>query len=81
MITLHRSDIDKIYDEFDRRINIDIEDGTLPNDPRFIDIERKSRAQGLYGTIMALVPNENWQHIVWWIDEVEEQRYGKRLWE
>lgn len=73
MIILTKEDITKVYNELDRRMDMDIADGTIPK--RYIDEERKARLQGVYGTIMAIVPNRNWQDIVWWIDEIEEERY------
>lgn len=73
MIILTKEDITKVYNELDRRMDMDIADGTIPM--RYIDEERKARLQGVYGTIMAIVPNRNWQDIVWWIDEIEEERY------
>lgn len=36
------------------------------------------RLQGVYGTIMALASNANWREVVWWIDEIENERYGYR---
>lgn len=81
MVRLTKDDIEKIYDELDRRINEDIKDGNLPAREKYISEERASRAQGVYGTIMAIVPNDNWRDIVWWMDEIEEKRYGKRVWE
>ena len=70
-----RQDIEKVYDEFDRRMLIDIMDGTIPD-----CIERnyiyRDRLQGVYGTIMALASDENWREVVWWIDEIERKRYG-----
>lgn len=73
MHTFTKEDIVKVYDELDRRINMDVEDSIVPR--RYVEDERKSRLQGLYGTLMVLVPNENWREIVWWIDEIEEERY------
>lgn len=73
MLNLTKEDIVDVYDELDRRINMDIEDKTIP--ARYIEEERKARLQGVYGTLMALVPIKNWREIVWWIDEIEEERY------
>lgn len=36
------------------------------------------RLQGVYGTIMALASDANWREVVWWIDEIENERYGHR---
>lgn len=76
---LTRTDIEKVYDELDRRINNDVEDGLIPNSSRFIREEYRSRLQGVYGTIMALVPNENWRDIVWWMDDIEADRYSQEV--
>lgn len=80
MVTITKQDVEKIYDELDRRIQLDIEDGTIPNKDKWIWDERASRLQGVYGTMMAIVSNENWQKIVWWKDDIEEERYGERVW-
>lgn len=73
MYNFTKEDLIKVYDELDRRMNLDLEDGTVPR--RYATEERKARLQGVYGTLMALVPNKNWQSITWWIDEIEEERY------
>lgn len=76
-VTLTREQVEAIYDELDRRMDFDIKEGDIPaNKPKWIAEERKSRLQGLYGTIMALVSNGNWRDIVWWIQDIEEKRYG-----
>lgn len=83
MITLTKEDVIKVYDELDRRMEIDTEDMMdIPNFNinRWIWDERASRLQGVYGTIMALVPNRNWQDIVYWKNQIEEERYGRRVW-
>lgn len=77
--TLTREDIESVYDELDRRMYVDVKDGTIPYSERWIREERASRLQGVYGTLMALVPNRNWQDITTWIHEIEEKRYGERL--
>lgn len=77
MVTLTKEQVEAIYDELDRRMDGDIKDGSIPADkPKWIAEERKSRLQGVYGTIMAIVPNNNWRDIVWWIRETERKRYG-----
>ena len=78
MITLTKEQVEKVYDELDRRIAFDIKEGDIPaNKPKWIEQESRSRLDGVYGTMMALVPNSNWRDIVWWISEIEEKRYGK----
>jgi len=71
-----REDIEKVYDELDRRMEIDIRDEAIPWNGDSIREERASRLQGVYGTIMALAPDKNWQEVVRWFGEIEEERYG-----
>lgn len=81
LIVLKREDIERVYDELDRRIKVDIKDGTLPSGrDKWIWEERAARLQGVYGTLMVLVPNSNWRQIVQWKDDIEEERYGSRVW-
>lgn len=75
-----REDVKKVMDEFDRRLRMDIEDGTIPEKARYIREEIATRMQGVYGTIMAVVPNRNWQDVVWWIDEELQGRYSWTGW-
>lgn len=77
MVTLTKEQVEAVYDELDRRIDIDADWDAMADDAsKWIAEERKSRLQGVYGTIMAVVPNSNWQDIVRWIQEIEERRYG-----
>ena len=71
--TFTREDIIKVYDELDRRMEMDIKDGLIP--PRYIEEERKIRLQGVYGTLMCLCSPGNWLDITWWINTIEEERY------
>ena len=68
-LTLTRDQIEAIMAELKRRIDLDIEDGLMPNDRRYIRDEVSSRMQGVCGTIMAIVTDDNWQDIVWWLDD------------
>lgn len=72
-----KQDIKAVYDELDRRIELDMSDGTIP-DCIELKYTRSDRLQGVYGTLMALATNENWRDIVWWCEEIERERYG--LW-
>lgn len=71
-----RRDIERIYDELDRRMNADIKRGDIPADEQSIHNERITRLQGVYGTIMVTASDANWRDIVWWLDEIEAERYG-----
>lgn len=71
-----RKDIERIYDELDRRMDADIRRGDIPMDERAIHNERIARLQGVYGTIMVSVSDANWRDIVWWMDDIEAERYG-----
>ena len=75
-IRLTKEDIVKIYDELDRRMERDIKDYLEDNKEvkrQVIEIEYGARLQGVYGTIKAIVPNDNWCEIVRWIDEIEAE--------
>lgn len=77
MVTLTKEQVEAVYDELDRRIDIDADWDVAADDAsKWIAEERKSRLQGVYGTIMAIVPYSNWQDVVRWIQEIEERRYG-----
>ena len=81
-MTLTREDIVKVYDELDRRMELDIYDGTMSDKAgvaysrEWLVGEYEARMQGVYGTLMALVPNDNWCDIVTWIREIEYERYA-----
>ena len=70
-----QEDIEKVMAEFKRRIDMDIEDGDIPCNARFLRTEIAARMQGVYGTIMAVVPNRNWQDVVWWLNEELEKLF------
>ena len=75
-IRLTKEDIVKIYDELDRRMERDIKDYLDDNKEvkrQVIAIEYGARLQGVYGTIKAIVPNDNGCEIVRWIDEIEAE--------
>lgn len=70
-----REDIAKVMEETKRRMDFDIKEGVLPRNARYIKAELATRMQGVYGTIMAVVPNKNWCDIVWWLDDELEELY------
>lgn len=70
-----REDVTKVMKETKRRIDMDIHDGAIPQNARYIREEIALRMQGVYGTIMAVVPNSNWQDVVWWLHEELEELY------
>lgn len=74
-LTLNSDHIEAIMSELKRRIDLDIKDGTIPNDRRYIKDELSSRMQGVYGTIMSIVTMDNWCDIVWWLDDELEQLF------
>lgn len=69
MITFTQEDVKKVMAELKRRLDMDIEEGVVPQNARYIRNELAMRMQGVYGTIMAVVSNENWCRATWWIDE------------
>ena len=75
-IRLAKEDIIKIYDELDRRMERDIKDyldDRKEVSRQVIKTEYRARLQGVYGTIKAIVPNDNWCEIVHWLDEIEAE--------
>lgn len=74
-IVLNEDHIKSIMTELERRIDLDIADGTIPMNHRYIREELATRMQGVYGTIMVLVPNDNWREIVWWLDDELDKLY------
>ena len=75
-VVLKKDDITKIYDEVDRRLRFDVYDECLT--PEEIPAERASMLQGVYSAICSIVPIDNWREIVWWIDDIERERYDMR---
>lgn len=75
-ITMTQDDIKKVMEEFKRRIKLDLEDKTISHNARYLREEIACRMQGVYGTIMAVVPNRNWQDIVWWLDDELDELYA-----
>ena len=78
---LTKKDVVKVYDEFDRRISLDIYDGTISDKAgrlysrEFLIEEYKSRLQGVYGTLMALSEDDNWSDVAFWCRSIEDERY------
>ena len=74
MVTFTKDDIEKVMSEFARRLKMDIGE-LIPRNARYIREEIACRMQGVYGTIMAVVPNRNWQDCVWWLNDELEKIY------
>lgn len=70
-----REDISKVMNEVKRRLDMDIKEGVVPQKARYIREELAMRMQGVYGTIMVLVTNRDWQTITWWLEEELEGLY------
>lgn len=71
MYDFTKSDIKKVYDEVDRRINIAINDGDLESHDE-IDDYRAVMMQGVYSTLMVLA--KDWPAVVQMIRVEEEER-------
>ena len=78
MYDFTKSDITKVYDEVDRRINIAINDGDFtgcvgsPEWQDEIDDHRAVMMQGVYSTLMVLA--KDWSAVVQMIRVEEEER-------
>lgn len=70
-MTLTKADVLNVYDELDRRMDIDYVDGYFTASQ--ISAERTSRLQGVYGTLKVLA--DNWRDVVSWISDIETERY------
>lgn len=71
MYDFTKSDITKVYDEVDRRINIAINDGDLESQDEINDY-RAVMMQGVYSTLMVLA--KDWPAVVQMIMAEEEER-------
>lgn len=72
MLKLTRNDIEKVYDEIDRRISLAVKDGDLVAEEIFG--ERVSLINGMCATLSALLTDTNWQEVVQWMDAIENER-------
>lgn len=77
-INFTQEQVKAVYDEVDRRIELDIKDGDFKWESEIVEY-RKAMLQGVYSVLMSLAPNRNWQDTTWWIQEEEEKRYGNEL--
>lgn len=72
-----REDIERVYDEIDRRIDADKACGLFTNESEIKEY-RNAMMQGVYGTLMALA--SNWSDVrCTMIDPIEEVRYWNEL--
>jgi len=70
-MTITKENLEKIYDEVERRINIDIKSNVLKTE-REIKDTRSDMMQGVYSALMTIA--DNWEDVVWYIDEEEKKR-------
>ncbi len=77
---LTKDDINRIYDEMERRLDKDIkelyEDGYFndKNQDEYTKDMRYNRMQGVYGTLMAITTDDEWRDLVWIIYKVDQER-------
>lgn len=68
-------DIERVYAEVDRRIDIDTKEGGFCSIDE-IEEYRRAMVQGVYGTLMVL--SSNWPDVrCSMIDKIEEMRWNK----
>lgn len=70
-MTITKQNLEKIYDEVERRINIDIKSNVLKTERENKDT-RSDMMQGVYSALMTIA--DNWEDVVWYIDEEEKKR-------
>lgn len=67
-----RKQIEAVYDEIDRRVMLEVNDGTFETVTEVSDY-RNAMLQGTYSALM--VQAKNWPQVVRWCDEIEAKRY------
>lgn len=72
-IDYKREDIERIYDEVDRRIEMEIKDGGFKYISEVVEY-RKAMLQGVYSTLM--VTAKDWPQVVFWTDQIEERYHA-----
>ena len=69
-----REMIEAIYDEMDRRIELDIANGCFKWEREIVEA-RKTMLQGIYSAMT--ITASNWLELAWTISEIESERYAK----
>lgn len=71
-MTFSREQVERVYDEMERRLAPLISTGILKTDKEIKDC-RSDMLQGVYGTLMVLA--DNWTEVRRWADRIEEERF------
>lgn len=72
-IKFTREDVERVYDEVERRLEVDKACGAFTNEAEIREC-RNAMLQGVYGTLMTLA--SNWSDVrCKMIDPIEEERY------
>ena len=69
-----REMVEAIYDEMDRRIELDIASGCFRWEREIVEA-RKTMLQGIYSVMM--VTASNWSELTWTLEEIEAERYAE----
>ena len=78
LIIFTRDDVAKVMEEFMRRLDDELTAERAHGTPltaKYIKAEIATRMQGVYGTIMAVVPKKNWCDVTWWLDDELENLF------
>ncbi len=70
-VAFTREQLEAAYNELDRRLEMNQEDGMYDRRQWFIE-DRKAYLQGLYGTLMVL--SADWPTVASWCRLIEEER-------
>ena len=71
-----KEDVERVYDEVERRIQIDVRDDCFDTQDEIIEY-RNAMLQGVYGTLMVLA--SNWPDVRSMTDVIEEAWHWKFL--
>lgn len=75
-VDITMEDLEKIYDEVERRVQIDVNDGCF-DDIKQVQEYRNALMQGVYSALRIL--SNDWVETVLMIGKIEDDAYWKRL--
>ena len=70
LVSYNKKDVERVYDEVDRRIQLITDDGEFDWLSDLVEY-RKAMLQGVYSTLM--VTSRNWPDVSSWCREIEER--------
>ena len=71
-VCITREQVEAIYDELDRRMDIDIRDDLFGADEVLVKESLQEKLQGVYATLMTI--SANWSDVRYWCGKAEDAR-------